>query len=162
MEYNLRAEYHKYAWDYFVLHANQRLATFNFYLIIATLVTSGLFTTFRKEFAGPLIGLVLSILLFIFSILFWKLDHRNKMLVRNAERALKYLDKQVDFKDNDLSPNELKLFEYDDYEIEKCKSVKWYCLQSTFWSYSDCFNSVFFLFGSVGFIGIIYIIYCLI
>jgi hypothetical protein len=45
-----------YAWSYFQLHANQRMASFNFFVVIAALLTTGLARTFDKDFQFHFLG----------------------------------------------------------------------------------------------------------
>lgn len=73
-------ELRDYVWNYFQVHAAQRLTTFNFYIALSTAVTTGLFATLSQAFRVPLLGVVLGILLITFSFVFWKLDHRNREL----------------------------------------------------------------------------------
>jgi len=61
----------KRAWDYFELHANQRLTTFNFYVVISSLVTTGLLATFEKQYRTPYLGIGLGVLLTLLSFVFW-------------------------------------------------------------------------------------------
>ncbi|HYJ92297.1 MAG TPA: hypothetical protein VEV84_13385 [Pyrinomonadaceae bacterium] len=83
-----RDRFRQQAWDYFAIHASQRLTTFNFYLVIATLLTTGILASFQKQYEIRFAGIVLGLLLLIFSFVFWKLDQRNKHLIRHAEKAL--------------------------------------------------------------------------
>src|ERR1051325_4877182 len=102
-----RDRFRQQAWDYFAIHASQRLTTFNFYLVIATLLTTGILASFQKQYEIRFAGIVLGLLLLIFSFVFWKLDQRNKHLIRHAERALRAFENQF----NDLEiPNEARLF----------------------------------------------------
>ena len=53
-----------HSWQYFDLHANQRMSVFNFYLIFVGLLTGGLAKVFEKDFALPELGMVFGFLLF--------------------------------------------------------------------------------------------------
>ncbi len=68
----------KQAWDYFAMHSNQRLTTFNFYIIISSVIMSALFTTLQDNYQVPRVGLALGVLLSFFSFIFWTVDNRNK------------------------------------------------------------------------------------
>ena len=46
-------ELRKQAWDYFQLQAGQRLTTFNFYIAISSLLTTGLATSFKADIGLP-------------------------------------------------------------------------------------------------------------
>ena len=94
MNPDLRREMRDYAWKYFALHADQRIKTFNFFLIMCTLIIGGLITLLRDAQhvtakAPCAIGIGLTFIAFIF----WKLDHRNRELIRHAEDALKVIEK---------------------------------------------------------------------
>ena len=110
------------------------------------------------------IAIVICLLITVISIIFEKLDERNRMLVHNAEQALRFLDDQVGLEDSGNIPHVLKLVARDDYEtkvdeIEKTKKSFW--PSELRLRYSHCFGYVFFSFKSVG-IGTAFIIACLI
>ena len=58
------------AWNYFALHAQQRLTTVNFYLVVATALTAAAVASFGDNFEFPGVrlaaGLLLSLLSFAF------------------------------------------------------------------------------------------------
>ena len=84
-------ELRQQAWDYFEMHGNQRLTTFNFYILISSVVATALFTVLTSS--APRIGWLPGGLLIFFSFVFYKLDSRNAELIKGAEAALKYLSK---------------------------------------------------------------------
>lgn len=88
MDNELQKELREYAWNYFSLHAEQRLKTFHFFVILSTVITGAVLTIIKDfknvEYAAPL-----AFLLPIFSFVFWKLDLRNKELIKHGENALK-------------------------------------------------------------------------
>jgi hypothetical protein len=43
-------EQRDYAWSYFQLHANQRMTSFNFFVVIAALLTTGLARSLENDF----------------------------------------------------------------------------------------------------------------
>jgi hypothetical protein len=130
-----------YAWGYFKLHADQRLQSFNFFLIVAGLLAGGI-TSLLKEggstwWVAALLGLTLAVL----SLVFWRLEERTKHLVKNAEEALKYLDSQEGFPDEQEISHVLRLFDHDDYVV---RERRWHL------SYSKCLTIVFFVFAILG------------
>jgi len=144
----------KYLWGYFQLHASQRLTTFNFYIVLSTLLSTGLFSTFQKDFTVP-VGVILGFLLVCFSFVFWKLDERNKGLIKLAETALMDLEKQ-------LSPEAgeaLSIFTREALETGQLRANRSVWPWRNLYSYSDCFRLVFLLFASVGVIGGIFSAY---
>jgi hypothetical protein len=76
------------AWAYFALHAQQRLTTLNFYLLLASALTAATVASFQKDFRFPLLRVFAGLLLALLSFVFWRLDLRNRLLIKNAEAAL--------------------------------------------------------------------------
>ena len=103
-----------YAWNYFEYHAEQRLRSFRLYLILVAVDIATLGTIIRNDKFEECIW-VFGIALCVLSWLFWKLDLRNKQLVRNGEEALKYLDEQEFLEDCEDGPHKLKIFARDDF-----------------------------------------------
>jgi hypothetical protein len=110
------------AWNYFQLHATQRLTTFNYYLVLSTAITAAIAITFQKDFRLPALDIVLSLLLVGISYVFLKLDGRNIELVKYGEAALKYFEKteQANFPDEATgAPHEAQLFRREEYMTRK-------------------------------------------
>ena len=80
---------HQQAWNYFALHAQQRLTTVNFYLVVATALTAAAVATFGENFGFPGLRLPAGLLLSLLSFAFWRLDFRNRELIKAAEAALR-------------------------------------------------------------------------
>ena len=93
-----------YAWAYFSFHADQRMKTFNFFIILAGLVSGGIVTLMRDN-GNPWIVAPLGLALSILCLLFWRLDQRNHVLVRNGEAAVKFLDSQTGLATSDGTPH---------------------------------------------------------
>jgi hypothetical protein len=148
----------QYAWDYFQLHATQRLKTFEFYVVIATVLLSGYGVSLKENDLRP-ISVVLGILLTILSFVFWKLDVRNKQLIKNAEQALKTIEKECVPESPESTPNILKLFTYEDEQKKNRTSLLFW---RRYFSYSDCFNFMFTVFAILGIIAALWACRCLI
>ncbi len=128
----------KQAWDYFQLHSSQRLAVFNFYILISSVTITAYFSSYKTDlnlqYARPALAVILSVLAFIF----WKLDQRTKFLIRNAECALKFYESKDDietvakvFTNEEITSSSLR------HRTSRCLPWRWRL------SYSDCFNAVF-------------------
>jgi len=112
----------QYLWNYFQLHASQRLTTFKFYITISTIISTGYVATVAASVfvtLAILLGFTLSLLSFIF----WKLDSRNKQLIKNAEEALKYLESLPSFS-NSIATNTnvtsvLQIFTYEEEQANE-------------------------------------------
>ena len=148
MNDNQKSEISEHAWKYFSLHADQRLRTFHFYIIICAIIIGGLVSCF-KETIDCRIGAIISLFLPFFSYIFFKLDQRNKQLIRHGEDALKFLESQYKYKDVD-SPHKLKIFLCEESLTEKLKCQNKISTFDKLFTYSTCINSVFIFFGLIG------------
>lgn len=156
-DFNIR----QYAWDYFQLHAGQRLKTFEFYIVISTLLLSG-YVISLKEDSLIFIGIVIGFLLIVLSFVFWKLDVRNKQLIKNAEQALKTIEDEVISENNEGVPHNFKLFHYDDFNVQKERQKTRKLPWNKHFSYSNCFNIMFGVFALLGLMAILWTARCLI
>ena len=68
---------HQQAWNYFALHAQQRLTTVNFYLVVATALTAAAVASFGENFEFPRVRLAAGLLLSLLSFAFWRLDFKE-------------------------------------------------------------------------------------
>jgi hypothetical protein len=146
----------KQAWDYFQLHATQRLTTFNFYVGISSLLVGGLAATIKGDLEIPLLGGVVGALLIVFSLVFRKLDQRNSDLIKGAERALMYFEAKSGLPDQEGKPHEAKRFTREDFDTSQKKKEWTWRVWRNHYSYSDCFSAVFLIFGGLGVIGLSY------
>ncbi len=96
----------QYAWSYFSVHADQRLKTFNFYAVLSTAMVAGILAI-AKEAKNPAVAAPLAFLLAFLSFIFWKLDQRNRQLVKHGENALKHLEEQISPSADPASPDVL-------------------------------------------------------
>ncbi len=149
-------EMREYVWNYFIAYAQARLATFRFYLVFCTILIAGLAVllgTSEKWFAIAL-GFLLSFLSFIY----WKIDVRHKELIKQAERALEYLEKNFPLPKEEKQPHVLQLF-YSETEREKAyRRFPRYFSPKAYFSYSTSVNLVFGVLGLGGIIAAIVII----
>lgn len=82
-----------YSWEWFKYHAAQRLATFNFFLIVTGIIGYGLILANEDS-----IKKLLCVVGFIMPITFWLLEIRNEELVNYGREALKGFEKEKDIK----------------------------------------------------------------
>jgi hypothetical protein len=141
-------EMREYVWNYFVAFAQARLTTFRFYLIFCTILIAGLaaiISTTEKWFA-----IVLGFLLSFLSFIYWKIDIRHKKLIKNAEQALEYLEKNFPIPKEEKQPHVLQLF-YSEANREKSyRRFPRFFSPTAFFSYSTSVNLVFGVFGLGG------------
>jgi hypothetical protein len=138
--------FRNYAWAYFAFHADQRMKTFNFFLVGSGILATAIATLVRAG-DNPLWVSPLGLLLTCLSLIFWKLDRRNRVLVKNGEAALKYLDSLHELPHLDDVPHVLRIFDRDDHNTEK--SLELSVLHSHL-SYTKCLGIVFTLFAMLG------------
>jgi hypothetical protein len=130
-----------HAWQYFALHAGQRMSLFNFFLVLAGLVAAGLAAC--AERSGPLLllGAALGLLLTLVSFIFWKLDQRVSFFLKHAEEALANIELFMPITAARLVSN----------ERERTASV---CGTGFFlfrmWTYGSAFRTVFAVMATVG------------
>ena len=78
----------EHAWKYFQLHATQRIAVFNFFVVSSGLTFAGLATVLQAQDARALLGVPVGALMMLMAFVFWKLDQRVAFLVKHAEAAM--------------------------------------------------------------------------
>jgi uncharacterized membrane protein len=147
----------QYVWNYFQLHASQRLITFNFYIVISTAIGAGYIVALRVN-SIPVLAILLGFTISLLSFIFWKLDMRNKLLIKNAEEALRYLEALTCTPGDKNKSNVLKIFTYEEGQTNKMKMTKSFWPWKNHYSYSKCFNIVFAVFGILGLLGTVYAI----
>jgi hypothetical protein len=140
------------AWNYFQMHATQRLTTFNYYLAISTAITAAIAITFQKDYQIPALGMILSLMLIAVSLIFWKLDGRNIELIELAESALKYFEEieKSDFPDEaGGKPHKVLLFTHEEQDSTDKDGT-----QMVHFKYKTCLNLTIFLFIGGGFVAL--------
>jgi hypothetical protein len=141
----------KQAWDYFSVHASQRMAIFNFYIVLSSVTATSYFAAFKSDSNLQTTRPMLAGLLCFFAFIFWKLDSRNKLLIKNAERALRH------FEAMEKGEEDTKVFTREQSETKTKRPKGWRFLLpwNHHFSYSNCFNMVFLLFFTIGVLGLI-------
>jgi hypothetical protein len=140
------------AWQAFAAHAGQRLTTFNFYIVLSSLLITAIAATFQKDFRLPYLGAVVGGLLAFVSYLFWRLDKRNRELIKLSESALKHFEAAIPPVDPSQPYHPAAFFSRDDYETAAKKAAsKWYWRRHH--SYANIFDRVYLIFALVGLVG---------
>src|SRR5262245_50594187 len=76
----------QHAWDWFALHAGQRMHTFNFFLVATAFLVAGYGEVLDKR---PHVAVVIALLGAWLSLWFNRLDQRTKQLIKAGEAALR-------------------------------------------------------------------------
>jgi hypothetical protein len=79
-----------YAWNWFALHAGQRLQLVNFWLVAVAFLASAYVQARSSHMTAIAFGV--SVTGIVSSVAFMKLDVRTRQLVQVAENALKYFE----------------------------------------------------------------------
>ena len=138
----------EYAWDYFELHANQRMSVFKFFVTLATFMVAGLSAAFVQGF--QIVSALFSLLLVATSFVFCKLDERTRFLIKHSEDTLRLLERQL------FDHERLQLFESEEQKTVALLAAKhgirpW----KRHLTYAKCLACLFWLFGSIGALGIV-------
>ena len=133
-----------HTWKYFELHAKQRMAIFNYFVVLSGFIATGIAASFQVAGQILLVGVVLGVLLSIVSFIFWKLDQRVSFLIKNAEKALIASERT-------LSEPSIRLFTNEVGQTKDATSSG--CFWSRQWTYGACFRTMFFLMGMLGILG---------
>ncbi|MDO0978136.1 hypothetical protein [Mycolicibacterium frederiksbergense] len=75
-----------HAWDWFSLHAAQRMQMINFYVLSIAFVTAAYVASIANN--RPEVAVGTAIICLVFSAIFWRLEVRTRELVRIARNAL--------------------------------------------------------------------------
>ena len=146
-------ELRKQAWDNFQMQAGQRLTTFNFYIALSSVLITGIAATFKIGIKIHFLGAILGGLLVLFSFIFWKLDQRNRILIKSAEAALKFFEGKSLLSDDGCIPHPAKRFLREEYDTNAHKQMRSWRIWRNQYSYYECFAFVFIVFASSGLIG---------
>jgi len=128
----------EHAWKYFQLHANQRVTTFNYFVVFSGLLVTGLGASIQDLPRYALVSVTLGLLLIILSYLFFRLDQRVSFLIKNSEDFIRKLE-----------PPSASLF---GDEVELTAVAK----KNGYWTYGQVFRTMFFVMGCIGFSGAAY------
>lgn len=133
-----------YAWQYFVLHAGQRMSLFNFFLILNGIALAGLAACVQRGGALDLLGALLGLLIALIAFVFWKLDQRVAFLLKHAERALSEAELSMPITSARLFSNERE-----STAAAQNRGSHW----TRMWTYGRAFRAVFAVTGIVGLVG---------
>lgn len=81
----------QFVWDHFKLNAEQRLKSFNFFVLLSMFADGGVFTALEKGLM-PSSLLLLGGAIALFGIVFWLVDSRSRELLLLTIPALKQIE----------------------------------------------------------------------
>lgn len=92
----------EHCWNYFALHAQQRISVFQYFITIETaLITAAIIAIqYKTDLNNPKWAIILGPLTILFSFVFWKIDQRTRDLIKKSEVALRSIEKIISQKSN--------------------------------------------------------------
>ncbi|MCM1102234.1 MAG: hypothetical protein NC079_10740 [Clostridium sp.] len=143
------SDFQKILWNYFAMHAGQRIQILNFYIVLETFFITGLLTLFQLSGDLTVFRLILSFSVIFFSFVFYALDKRTKEMIKFSEDALKTIEQKYE---SEYS-SEIMIFSK---EQEKTLfERRWSWLAKNFLSYSKLFKLIYLFFGIIGILGMV-------
>jgi len=141
-------DFYNTLWNYFSLHANQRVQVFNFFIIIECFLIGGFFTVSQLASENKFYKIVICCLVVLFSFIFFLLDIRTKNIIKIVEKSIIQVEEK--YKDKIGKENMIFSCEQEFTKLDRTKS-----LFKKLLSYSNIFLIIFFLFIVLGIICII-------
>lgn len=133
-----------HVWRYFEVHSQQRIAVFNYFLLLSGGVTAGLAATLQGSARLSALGIGLGLLLVLVSFVFWKLDQRSSFLIKRAEQALSRIE-------GALPSDAQRLFLTEPEHFTQCRARVGFWRRH--WTYGQAFRFVFVAMGLFGVVG---------
>ena len=130
-----------HAWKYFELHAGQRMALFDFFLLFAGFVAAGATALLALNQPMRNVATALGGFLSVLSFVFWKLDQRVCFLMKEAELTIARAE-EASFEADDC------LFAREPERTAAAKAKGRFLVR--LWTYGDSFRLVFWLTGIAG------------
>ncbi len=147
------SDFFKMVWDYFVIHANQRMQILNFYIVLETFFITGLLTLFQLDGELTAFRFIVCIAIIFFSLIFYALDTRTKAMIKFSEDVLKTIEQKNVAKYG----NEIMIFNIEQEKTIYERRGNW--IAKHFLSYSKLFRLIFQFFTLIGLLGIVFEIY---
>ena len=123
---------------WFEIHADQRLKVFNFFLLIAGFCIGGFFTALQAQ--NYLAACIVSTVLVCVAYCFKQLDRRTAQLTKLAEDHLSH---SLTVLGNQIGSETVNF-------VTRAEN------KNGLWSYRQCFNFLFWLFGILGSLGALF------
>lgn len=139
------------AFKYFIQHAQQRVQHFNYFILFSSLLTTASVTTMQPNFQKYYLGILFGVIQIIVSYFFIKLDNRNRFLIKQSEKVIKYYEKAK--KNNNPS-----LFLTEERETNHLKTKNNFFLTRHF-SHKDTYRAIYVTFACIGVISLIINLY---
>lgn len=133
----------EHAWNYFQLHAAQRITVFNFFVATSGLLVAALVFALRGGAETATLSMAAGVGLVALSFVFWKLDGRVSAMIKVSEAVIMKIEEKC-------------IVEADDRvmcnEQEVANRTKFQFFSS--WTYGQAFRRIFIVVGAFGVFGL--------
>lgn len=90
---SIESEVRNHCWNYFALHAQQRMSAFQFFITLETALIGAGLLVLQSDFSSDShFKIVIGPMIILLSFVFWKIDQRTKDLIKGAEVGLKEIE----------------------------------------------------------------------
>lgn len=96
MENEIKTKILDMAWDYFKLLAQQRVTHFNLFIVFMGAISTVFATQIYVDYRGNIIACALATIQIFICFVFYKIDVRNKFLIKHTEKIIKEIEKDYD------------------------------------------------------------------
>lgn len=127
----------EHAWKYFEIHSQQRMTVFNFYITVVGLLAAGCGIALQQGGKFMYFSIILGFFISFITFIFYKLDDRVSVLIKNSEMALKHLEMNY-------GHTSVKIFSNEDCQYRINSGLL------SVWTYGKCFRIVFTALGATG------------
>ncbi|MCM1542305.1 MAG: hypothetical protein NC121_13725 [Blautia sp.] len=87
-------DYMNMLWNYFELHANQRMQLMNFFIVLESLMVAGLISLLDAEGNLSIWECGICVGMIFFAAVFYGLDYRTKKMIKLCESSIKLLERR--------------------------------------------------------------------
>jgi len=141
-------DFYSVLWEYFSLHASQRIQVFNFYVTLETCLVASFFIVAQLSGNQTIYKVAISGSMVMFSFVFALLDSRTKTMIKAVEESLRQVEgKYMKYFDANFMIFSREKSDTDSFR-KKC------CLRNL-QSYSKLFRLLYLLFAVLGIAGIL-------
>lgn len=133
------------AYDYFKLLAQQRVAHFNLFIVFIGVITTILVSLMHTDTKGNIIACTLSFIQIFLCFIFYKIDIRNKYLIKHTENVIKNIERSYENTNNQIFLSEERLTG----SLRAIEKKKFYLTRQL--STSQLYNLFYFFFLFAGF-----------
>lgn len=143
------SDFLKVLWNYFTIHANQRIQMLNFYIILETFFITGLLALLQIKDRLSIVEIILGIAIVFFSYIFYALDKRTKDMIKISEEAIKSIEQKY----TPQYGNAIMIFSLEQEKTLFDRRWRWFAKNCL--SYSKLFVLIYVFFSIIGLVGII-------